>query len=236
MNVEDFDLLVGVIHPELYRKRATNIDRHLPTDGIMLDVIRAMSGKIANFNQSVSDRAPVGLREPFHEYDHVVIDEQPEQGHICRSVLFGRQSTVEFVDGNPALGIPIIDLPCEHPAVSGILTILERQEKRHDPGTVGRRKTGEFLFQDLNAHERTVNPGSRDARAETKRGPSLPFEIIAATRPGEVNGFIRHLGSKAFVRALQRDGARIDLDFWFKQWREQARLYQEQSKRYWLYR
>jgi hypothetical protein len=38
------------------------------------------------------------------------------------------------------------------------------------------------------------------------------------------------------VRALPRDGARIDLDFWLKQWREQARVYQEQSKRYWLYK
>jgi hypothetical protein len=150
--------------------------------------------------------------------------------------LFGRQTTIEFVDGNPALGIPIINLPCEHPAVGGILTILERQKKRHDPGTVGRRQTGELLFQDLNTHARNLNPGSRDARAETKPGPSPQFEIIAAAKPGEVNGFIRHLGSEAFVRALQRDGARIDLDFWLKQWREQARIYQNESKRYWLYR
>ena len=83
---------------------------------------------------------------------------------------------------------------------------------------------------------RNLNPGSRDARAETKLALRLQFEIIAAAKPGEVNGFIRHLGSEAFVRALQRDGARIDLDFWFKQWREQGRIYQEQSKRYWLYR
>jgi hypothetical protein len=142
MDVEDLDLLIGVIHPELNRKRAADVDRHLPTDGIVLDIVSAVSGKIANFNQSVSNHEPVGLWEPFHVYDHVVIDEQPEQGHICRSVFFSRQTTVEFVDGNPARGIPIIDLPCEHPAVGGILTILERQKKRHDPGTVGRRQTG----------------------------------------------------------------------------------------------
>ena len=51
-----------------------------------------------------------------------------------------------------------------------------------------------------------------------KREPKNPF---AAAKPGEVNGFNRHLGSEAFVRALQRDGARID---------------QNESKRYWLYR
>jgi hypothetical protein len=50
-----------VIDRELDRKRAADVDRHLPTDGIVLDVIRAMRGKIANFNQSVSDRAPIGL-------------------------------------------------------------------------------------------------------------------------------------------------------------------------------
>jgi hypothetical protein len=66
-----------------------------------------------------------------------------------------------------------------------------------------------------------------------KREPKNPF---AAAKPGEVNGFIRHFGSEAFVRALPRDGARIDLVFRLKQWREQARVYQEQSKRYWLYK
>ena len=53
-------------------------------------------------------------------------------------------------------------------------------------------------------------------RLACKLGPKNPF---AAAKPGEVNGFIRHLGREAFVRALQRDGVRIDLDFWFKQWR-----------------
>ena len=55
-------------------------------------------------------------------------------------------------------------------------------------------------------------------RLACKREPKNPF---AAAKPGEVNGFIRHVGSEAFVRALQRDGARID---------------QKEIKRYWLYR
>jgi hypothetical protein len=55
-------------------------------------------------------------------------------------------------------------------------------------------------------------------RLACKREPKNPF---AAAKPGEVNGFIRRLGSEAFVRALQRDGARID---------------QNKSRRYWLYR
>ena len=45
MDVENFDLLVGVIDRELDRKRAADVDRHLPPDGIVLDVFSAMSGK-----------------------------------------------------------------------------------------------------------------------------------------------------------------------------------------------
>ncbi|MBC7369239.1 MAG: DUF1343 domain-containing protein [Undibacterium sp.] len=70
-------------------------------------------------------------------------------------------------------------------------------------------------------------------RLACKLEPKNPF---TAAKVGEQNGFIRHMGSEAFMRALQRDGARVDLEFWLKQWREQARVYQELSKRYWLYK
>jgi uncharacterized protein YbbC (DUF1343 family) len=44
-----------------------------------------------------------------------------------------------------------------------------------------------------------------------------------------------HVGSAAWGEALRREGARIDVDLWLRRWREQARVYQEQTKRYWLY-
>ncbi len=54
--------------------------------------------------------------------------------------------------------------------------------------------------------------------------------------PGrDFKGFLRHMGCEAFFRALQHDGARIDIDAWLKQWREQDRVYQLESKKYWLY-
>jgi hypothetical protein len=28
----------------------------------------------------------------------------------------------------------------------------------------------------------------------------------------------------------------VDVDAWFRKWRDQAKIYQEQSKRFWLYR
>jgi uncharacterized protein YbbC (DUF1343 family) len=60
-----------------------------------------------------------------------------------------------------------------------------------------------------------------------------PF--IAAT-PAERRTFLVHMGSSAFFNDLITKGANTDIDGWLRTWRDQARIYQEQSKRYWLYR
>jgi hypothetical protein len=44
------------------------------------------------------------------------------------------------------------------------------------------------------------------------------------------------MGSAEFLAALQRDGAQIDLDAWLRRWREQDKVYQQMSMKYWLYR
>jgi uncharacterized protein YbbC (DUF1343 family) len=65
-----------------------------------------------------------------------------------------------------------------------------------------------------------------------KFSPANPFAPI----PGrDFSGFLRHMGSTAFLNDLAAKGARVDVDAWLRTWREQARVYQEQSKRYWLY-
>lgn len=57
-----------------------------------------------------------------------------------------------------------------------------------------------------------------------------------AAAPGrDVSGFLRHLGSTAFYQDIATKGVRIDLDGWLRLWRDQAKIYQEQSKRFWLY-
>lgn len=54
--------------------------------------------------------------------------------------------------------------------------------------------------------------------------------------PGrDLTGFLHHMGSEEFLAALQRDGAKIDLNAWLRRWREQDRVFQMQSRRYWLY-
>ena len=103
--------------------------------------------------------------------------------------------------------------------------------------SVPNAKTGQpaiGLYAEISDYDawRPTELGFQLMRLACKLEPKNPF---TAAKVGEQNGFIRHLGSEAFMRALQRDGARIDLDFWFKQWREQARIYQTESKRYWLY-
>jgi uncharacterized protein YbbC (DUF1343 family) len=66
-----------------------------------------------------------------------------------------------------------------------------------------------------------------------KLSPQNPF------KPGpnrDVSGFLRHMGSQAFFDDIVARGAQVDVEKWLAQWREQARIYQQQSQRYWLYR
>ncbi|HWA84861.1 MAG TPA: DUF1343 domain-containing protein, partial [Opitutus sp.] len=65
-----------------------------------------------------------------------------------------------------------------------------------------------------------------------KLEPLNPF--VAA--PASVQTlFLKHMGSEAFLRALQRDGARTDVAAFVAEWRERAKIYQLQSRRYWIY-
>ena len=66
-----------------------------------------------------------------------------------------------------------------------------------------------------------------------KLEPKNPF---ATAKNADRRTFLVHLGSEAFYNDLATKGARVDVDAWLKTWRDQARIYQEQSKRYWLYR
>jgi uncharacterized protein YbbC (DUF1343 family) len=66
-----------------------------------------------------------------------------------------------------------------------------------------------------------------------KLAPKNPF---ATATKAEQRTFKIHVGSEAFFNDLVAKGARIDIESWLRTWREQALVYQEQSKRFWLYR
>ncbi len=56
-----------------------------------------------------------------------------------------------------------------------------------------------------------------------------------STPQGTVNGFLRHMGSTAFLEALRKEGSHIDVESWIRDWQSRSRVYQQQVRRYWLY-
>lgn len=70
-------------------------------------------------------------------------------------------------------------------------------------------------------------------RLACRYDPPNPFAKLNATQE---RSFKIHVGSNAWWNALRSQGAQVDVEGWTKRWREQARIYQEQTKKYWLYR
>jgi uncharacterized protein YbbC (DUF1343 family) len=66
-----------------------------------------------------------------------------------------------------------------------------------------------------------------------KLEPKNPF--IAAT-DAQRRTWLVHVGSQAFLNDLLTNGRNVDVAKWLRTWREQAKIYQEQSKKFWLYR
>jgi uncharacterized protein YbbC (DUF1343 family) len=66
-----------------------------------------------------------------------------------------------------------------------------------------------------------------------KLEPKNPFAAATAEKRSL---FLHLMGSTAFFNDLVAKGRNVDVDAWLRTWREQAKIYQEQSKRYWLYR
>jgi uncharacterized protein YbbC (DUF1343 family) len=58
---------------------------------------------------------------------------------------------------------------------------------------------------------------------------------FAALSPAEARTFNIHVGSTAWFNALKRYGARVDVAAFIRNWSERAAIYQQQSRKYWLY-
>jgi uncharacterized protein YbbC (DUF1343 family) len=69
-------------------------------------------------------------------------------------------------------------------------------------------------------------------RLACRYDPPNPFAKL--TEP-QMRSFNIHVGSLAWGNALRTEGARIDVEAWLRRWREQARAYQAETKRFWLY-
>ncbi|HET7536464.1 MAG TPA: DUF1343 domain-containing protein [Candidatus Didemnitutus sp.] len=70
-------------------------------------------------------------------------------------------------------------------------------------------------------------------KSAAKWDPTTYAKLV--TGKPETRTFLIHVGSGAWLTALRRDGARVDVASFLKNWRERAAIYQERSKKYWLY-
>jgi hypothetical protein len=69
-------------------------------------------------------------------------------------------------------------------------------------------------------------------RLACRYSPTNPF---ARLTPAQERTFNIHVGPKVWLDALKRDGARVDVEGFLKDWREKAKVYQQQTRKYWLY-
>jgi uncharacterized protein YbbC (DUF1343 family) len=101
------------------------------------------------------------------------------------------------------------------------------------PGTNGAKRTGLYIsISNWNAW----NPTELNFHLMKLACQLEPTNPFADAKDSTAGLFIKHMGSEAFFDAMVREGARIDLQPWLTQWKRQAATYQQQSKRYWLYR
>jgi uncharacterized protein YbbC (DUF1343 family) len=104
--------------------------------------------------------------------------------------------------------------------------------------TVPNAKTGQpgtGLYIDITDYD-AWNPTELNfwlMKLACKLEPRNPF--IAATE-AQRRTWLVHVGSGAFFNDLLTKGRNVDVAAWLKTWREQDRIYQEQSKKFWLYR
>jgi uncharacterized protein YbbC (DUF1343 family) len=67
-------------------------------------------------------------------------------------------------------------------------------------------------------------------RLACQLGPKNPFLT------GDASLFLRHMGSTAFLEALRRDNAKVNVEAFLADWRARDKIFQEVSQRYWLYK
>jgi uncharacterized protein YbbC (DUF1343 family) len=58
---------------------------------------------------------------------------------------------------------------------------------------------------------------------------------FAAAPADKISMFNKLVGSEAWWTSLSHDGARVNVEQFLTDWRQQAQLFQQQSRRYWLY-
>jgi hypothetical protein len=62
-----------------------------------------------------------------------------------------------------------------------------------------------------------------------------PPNPVLTTTAAQAELFNTHTGSTAWWQAITRDGARVNVDTFVTDWSQRAKVFQDVSRRYWLY-
>jgi uncharacterized protein YbbC (DUF1343 family) len=100
------------------------------------------------------------------------------------------------------------------------------------PGANGKPVTGVFVeVTDWNAW-RPTELSFEMMRLACKWSPRNPFANVP---PDKASLFRKLVGSNAWCNAIRTEGARINVGAYLAEWRRRDELYEQQSRRYWLY-
>jgi uncharacterized protein YbbC (DUF1343 family) len=100
------------------------------------------------------------------------------------------------------------------------------------PNAAGKPEPGLYVdVTDWNAWDPT-ELSFQMMRLACRLNPPNPFAKLS---PVEARQFNVHVGSTAWWAALKRDGAKVNVEAFLKDWREHDQIYQEQTRKYWLY-
>jgi len=70
-------------------------------------------------------------------------------------------------------------------------------------------------------------------RLACRYNPPNPFAKLSTANARRFNIIV---GSTVWWNALKRDGAKVNVESFIADWKRQDAIYQEQTKKYWLYR
>jgi uncharacterized protein YbbC (DUF1343 family) len=100
------------------------------------------------------------------------------------------------------------------------------------PNKQGQPATGIYIeivdFDDWRPTELSFHLMKLACRYDT-RNPFAPLPTSKA------NSYLIHMGSTAFFEAIKKDGSRVDVDFFIRDWQLRSKNFQQASKRFRLY-
>ena len=169
---------------------------------------------IVNFD-AIIGYAMIGLGCEQTPWAQVALPPGHTSDYPCRGLAFPKRTPEEIIAALEAFRIPGI-----------------RLVKRETRGTNGKHNAGVFVeVVDWNAWRPTELSFYMHKLAEKWS----TMKLFATLTSGQQRTFQIHVGSTAWYEALAREGMRVDVPAFIRNWSERAAIYQQNSRKYWLY-